>query len=363
MVRKLNIGMIGAGFIGQLAHLMNYVEIPRCRVLGIAEYRPELRRRVAARYEIPRTYATHQEMIADPEIEAVVVVTPRSYTGPVVLDCLAAGKHVISEKPMAGTSEQGRRLVDCAKANQLCYAVGYMKRYDEGVQAAKQIFDKVTADDSLGPLLYARAHCYVGNSYCNAGGHVVTEEKASYRDAGWPIAPDWLPEDWQKPYAVYLNTYSHNSNLLRYFFGRNPQVEFASLDAQRGHVAVLNFGNCIATLETGRASNRDWDEVTEFFFADGRLTIRTPPALLKNVPARVELYKAGAIQEVVSPQINWTWSFRRQAEAFVAAVLDGEPLSITGAEALEELRLVERIWRAEVERISRRAGQETRGAP
>src|SRR5262249_49250885 len=99
--RQLNIGMIGAGFIGQLAHLMNYVEIRECRVLALAEYRPDLRRRVAQRYDIPRTYATHHELLEDADVEAVVVVTPRPYTAPVVLDCLKAGKHVISEKPMA----------------------------------------------------------------------------------------------------------------------------------------------------------------------------------------------------------------------------------------------------------------------
>ncbi len=352
MTRKLNIGMIGAGFIGQLAHLMNYIEIPRCRVLGVAEFRPELRRRVAARYEIPRTYATHHEMIADPDIDAVVVVTPRPYTGPVVLDCLQAGKHVISEKPMAGSAAQGQRLVDCAKAKNLCYAVGYMKRYDEGVQAAKQILDEVLQSGSLGTLLYARAHCYVGNSYCNAGGHVVTDEKAPYSDAGWPIAPDWLPDELQKPFAVFLNTYSHNSNLLRYLFDKTPTIEYASLDAELGQIVVLNFGSFIAALETGRTTNRGWDEVTEVFFSDGRLSIRTPPALLKNVPATIEIYKAGSVQEVVSPQINWTWAFRRQAEAFVDAALDGTPLSIGGEEALEEMRFVEQMWRTALERYA-----------
>ena len=98
-------------------------------------------------------------------------------------------------------------------------------------------------------------------------------------------------------------------------------------------------------LETGRTSNRGWDEVTEFFFADGRLTLRTPPALLKNVPASIELYRAGTVQEIIAPQINWTWAFRRQAEAFVNAVLDGSPLLIGGDEALEELRFIEQIWR------------------
>lgn len=350
MQPTLNMGMIGAGFIGQLAHLMNYVEIPSCRVLGLAEYRPELRRRVAVRYEIPRVYATHQELLGDPDIEAVVVVTPRPYTARVVLDCLTAGKHVLSEKPMAGTSEQGAKLVHCARERKLCYSVGYMKRHDEGVQTAKRLLDDALATGSLGPVLFARAHCYMGDSYCRADGHVVTAEKASYDDAGWPTAPDWLPAEWHKPFAAFVNTYSHNTNLLRYLFGITPRVEYTNLSKSVGQVTVLDFGRFSATLETGRASNRGWDEVTEVFFADGRLTLRTPPALLKNVPATVELYRAGAAQEVVAPQINWTWAFRRQAEAFVRNVLDGtEPIN-SGADALEELRLCEAMWSVELDR-------------
>src|SRR5258707_7778348 len=99
MQRKLNIGMIGVGFIGQLAHLMNYVEVPGCRVLGLAEFRPELRRKVAERYGIPRVYVTHEELLRDADIEAVVVVTPPPYTTRIVFDLLHAGKHGISGKP------------------------------------------------------------------------------------------------------------------------------------------------------------------------------------------------------------------------------------------------------------------------
>ena len=84
---KLNIGMIGAGFIGQLGHLMNFIEIPNCKVLALAELRPELRKKVAERFDIPRTYSSHLELLKDPEIDAVVVVTPRALTGPIVLDC------------------------------------------------------------------------------------------------------------------------------------------------------------------------------------------------------------------------------------------------------------------------------------
>jgi predicted dehydrogenase len=342
--------MIGAGFIGQLAHLMNYVEVRGCRVLALAEYRPDLRSRVAERYGIPRVYATHHELIADRDIEAVVVVTPRPHTAPVVLDCIEAGKHVISEKPMAGTSEQGRRLVDAAAARNVRYAVGYMKRYDEGVQIAKRLLDEAITTGGLGPVLYARAHCYMGESYANAYGHVVTDEKAVYPDAGWPTAPAWLPPDWHKPFASFVNTYSHNTNLLRFLFGKTPNVDYVSLQRQPGQLAVLDFGEFSATLETGRFSSRGWDEITEVYFADGRLTIRTPPALLRNVPATVELYQAGKVQNIVFPQPNWSWSFRRQAEAFVEDVLGGQQSLISGADALADLQLIEDMWRMELRR-------------
>jgi predicted dehydrogenase len=348
--RILKIGMIGAGFMGQLAHLMNLVEIRNCRVVAVAELRPELRRQVAERHGIPRTYETHHDLLKDPEVEAVVVVTPRQHLGPVVLDCLNAGKHVLSEKPMAGTLEQGKRLVDAAHAQKVNYAVGYMKRYDEGVQTAKRLLDELISSQELGPVIFARVHCFMGDSYCNPYGHVVTDEKPVQPGTGWPIAPDWVPENRAQDFAAYMNTYSHNINMLRHLLGRTPTAEYAHFSRPAGRLAVLSFGTFVASLETGRSSNRGWDEVTEIHFADGRLTIRTPPALLRNVPATVELYKAGTIQQVSSPQSNWTWAFRRQAEAFVTDSLAGLPSLNAGTDALEDLRLGEEMWRLDLAR-------------
>jgi predicted dehydrogenase len=345
--RKLGIGMVGAGFIGQIAHLMNYVEVPDCRVVALADFRPELRRRVAQRYEIGRTYPSHRELLADPDVEAVVVVTPRPHTAPVVADCIAAGKHVLSEKPMAGTAEQGQRLVDAARDRGVIYTVGYMKRHDEGVQIAKRLLDDAISSGRLGPVLSARAHCYMGESYASADGHVVTSEKADYADEGWPTAPSWLPAERRASFASFVNTYSHNTNLLRFLFGATPAVAYASLTRQAGQTTVLDFGTFSATLETGRGSSRSWDEITEVHFADGRLTLRTPPALLRNVAASVELYRAGSVQEFVAPQPAWSWAFRRQAQAFVEDVLGRrEPLS-PGADAVQDLRLIEEMWRVE----------------
>lgn len=345
MSRRLRIGMVGAGFIGQLAHLMNFAEVPNCEIVALAEFRPELRAKVARRFDIPRSYATHTELLQNPAVEAVVVVTPRPHTGPVVLDCLKAGKHVLSEKPMAGTVQQAELLLKTAKANQVHYVVGYMKRHDVGVQRAKELLDSLVGSGQIGPVIMARAHCFMGDSYCKADGHIVTDETVDYPDGGWPIYPDDFSEKKGKDYAFYLNTYSHNVNLLRHLFGRTPNIDFVKFDNQSGRLAVLDFGGFVTTLETGRFSDRSWDELVEIFFADGRLRLYTPPALLKNVPAKIEMYYAGNQQEVVLPQLDWTWAMRRQAQAFVDCVLSGAPSLTSAEDSIEDLRLIEAMWR------------------
>ncbi len=348
---KLNIGMIGAGFIGQLAHLMNFVEVANCKVQALAEFKPELRRKVAARFDIPETYASHVDLIKDPNIDAVVVVMPRSFTGPVVLDCLQAGKHVLSEKPMTANSKQAKILLDAAQASKVKYAVGYMKRFDEGVEIAKKALSEALQSGSLGKLLSVHATCYQGNSYCNPYGHVVTQETVEYPSTAWSSAPEWLPNDYHRAYDTYLNTYSHVTNLLRYLFEQTPSIEFANVTRQAGQLVVLGFDGFLASLETGKMSHRGWSEEIKMTFSEGEIHLSLPPALLRNIPASVEIYRAGQTQEMIRPLANWSWAFRRQAEGFVNDILEQKPFRNSAEEAYQEILLIEKIWAQEMQAL------------
>lgn len=348
---QLKIGMVGAGFIGQLAHLMNFIEVTNCKVQALAEYKPLLRQKVAARYNIPQTYATHLELLQDADVDAVVVVTPRPFTGPTVLDCLKAGKHVLSEKPMVGSSEQAEILLKAAKENKVRYAVGYMKRFDEGVEAAKKALDEIMQTGSLGMILSVHAICYMGNSYCNPYGHIITDEKADYDLNGWNIAPEWLPAEYHQRFGAYLNTYSHVTNLLRYLFDATPSVEFVNMTDHGGQLAVLGFDNFLATFETGKMSHQGWSEEVRITFSDGEILLSLPPALLRNVPASLEIYRAGAVQEKIRPCVNWSWAFRRQAESFVSDILGKKQMLNSAEEAYQEVLLTEKIWRCELQRL------------
>ena len=336
--------------MGQLAHIVNYAENQNCEIVALAEYRSDLREKVANRFDIPRTYENHTELLKDSEIEAVVVVTPRNITGPVAYDCFKAKKHVLTEKPMAGTLEQGQKLVHEAERNNLQYVVGYMKRYDEGVVEGKNILQRLIESSDLGPIIFVRVHCFMGDSFCNPSGYIESNETSPEPEVSWATHPDWVSSCYELDFAGYLNTYSHNTNLLRFLFDTTPTVDFVNFTRMDGRIAVLNMGDFLCSLETGRSEYHYWDEIIQVYFKKGHLTIKTPPALLRNISARVELYQSTEKPETIIYSGNWSWAFKRQANAFVENILNKKPSISPGSDALEDMKLCEKMWKMQIER-------------
>jgi predicted dehydrogenase len=211
------------------------------------------------------------------------------------------------------------------------------------------MLDELLSTEELGRVTFVRGHCFMGEGYCNADEYITTDESVPDGVPCWPEAPRSLANDCHRDYAWFLNVYSHNTNLLRYFLGGTPEVRYSHVASRDGGVVVFDFQGIPISLEVGRSSCRDWDEEIEIYFERGRLTIKTPPALLRNVPARVSLYR-GDTHCVVEPQCEWRWSFRRQAEAFVRTVRDNVESLTSGVDSLEDLRLAETIWRMQEQR-------------
>lgn len=341
---KLRIGFVGAGFIGQLAHIENFSQLDNCVLVALAEIRPELRQKVAEKYSIAETYEDHLEMLQHSDIDAVIVVTARPHTFQVVADCLNAKKHVFSEKPMAGSYLLAQQLVELARKNQRRYCVGYMKRYDDGIVHAKKVFNELIKSEELGALRHVRATCYMGDSYCKAKGDIKTIENRSPESANLAPGPEWLNKNYHAAFARYVNVYSHSANLLDFFLDEIPSVDYFNYISPKTHTCVLQYKNFLATIDTGDIPFREWQEAIEFMFDFGRLSIKVPPALLRNVPASVEIYKATDPQQVIQPKIEWSWAFRNQAQSFVSDIVNEKPSAIDAKYALEDFRLIEKIW-------------------
>ncbi len=342
---KPRLGFIGAGFIGQLAHLDNYAQLAGCELYALAEIRADLRDSVGRKYNISRLYSDHLVLLADPAVDAVIVVTARAHTVEVVRACLLAGKHVFSEKPMANNSTDARMLTELAAQKRLIYCVGYMKRLDAGVQKAKALFDGFNRSTELGKLLQVSAKCYMGDSYCKADGYFSSSEPRPAMKDEHTFAPAWLAERHKSNFVRYLNVHSHLLNLIRYFIGATPKVEYFNYCNRLAHITVLRAGDVLINLETAEIQQREWQESCTFLFEFGQLIIELPPALLRNVPAKIIVDRTQQTDEKTLYLCDWSWAFRRQAEYFIGLVTGAVTDNIlAGTEALTDIELAESIW-------------------
>ncbi|MBQ4836985.1 Gfo/Idh/MocA family protein [Pseudoalteromonas luteoviolacea] len=344
--RKIRLGFIGAGFIGQIAHLENYAQLDNCQLHAIADLRPNLLNQVADKFGIENRYGSHKELLADEQIDAVVVVTARAHTADVVRDCLLAGKHVFSEKPMAGNSEIASALVQLAEQHGLVYCVGYMKRCDAGVVKAKSIFDELMSQNTLGKLLQVSAQCYMGNSYCKAAGYIHGDEARPDMVSEANFAPSFLSDNNKSLFARYVNVHSHLLNFIRHFLGTKPSVEYFNTLSPLAHVCVMRANEQLVVLETGEVEQKDWQERCTFIFEQGQLIVTLPPALLRNVPATIELQKNAEVSQRTQFQVEWSWAFKNQAATFIDSVQNGNINNLICAkEALVDIELAEDIWK------------------
>lgn len=343
--KKLNIGWIGSGFVGQLGHLAHHQDIPGSNVIALAELRPKLGKMVCQKYNIPRYYKNHTELLKNSEIEAVIAIVYRYHTAPVALDVLNSGRHLFTEKPMASTLDQAKRLVAAGKEKNLLHEIGFMRRHDEGVQTAKRLLDELRESEELGKIRFVRIYCFGGSDWCNIYGDVKTDEPRPTHVI-WPIAPDWLPTRFHKAYDHFVNVYSHDINLTRYLFNQRPSVSSVVYRHPNGSLAALDFGEFSGVFEWAEIERNRWEEGVDIFFERGKLTIELPPAFFRNQAARIILHKSnGKTGETICPQSDWTWAFRRQEESFVQSVLSGKKPIANAEDSLDDFYFIEDIWR------------------
>src|SRR5262249_28145346 len=135
-MRTIKAGIIGTGFIGP-AHVEAARRLGFVEMLGLCEAGNELARAKAAKLNIPRAFGTVTEFLADPDIEVVHNCTPNHLHFEISKQILAAGKHIISEKPLAMTTAESKQLVKLAAKAGVVNAIDFNYRYYPLVQEAR----------------------------------------------------------------------------------------------------------------------------------------------------------------------------------------------------------------------------------
>lgn len=153
MEKTMNIAVIGAGSI-VTPHLKAYAALPDVAVTAICDLNEARLRLIADAYGIKRVYTDYHEVLADPTIDAVSIVTPTFTHGKIVAEALEAGKHVLCEKPPALTYEEALQNEKLAKLHGKVLMYGFVVRFMSNSKFLKEYIDA----GRMGEIYFAEAY-------------------------------------------------------------------------------------------------------------------------------------------------------------------------------------------------------------
>ena len=314
--RRLKIGVLGCGPIAQAAHFESCTKARNADLYAICDVAPDLLERMAWTHKPERTYADYDAMLADPEVEAVVVATSDTFHVPASIAALQAGQHVLCEKPIGTDVEEIERLKQAVETSGKVLQVGHMKRFDAGLQAAKSFID-----DGIGELLALKAwYCDSTHRYAvtDAVQPLMVSSAQARRPAGNPKA------DLRRYYML-----AHGSHLLdtaRFFGGEIVEVE-ARLSERFGaycwFVDLAYANGTLGHLDLTVSVRMDWHEGFQIYGQNGSVLGKTfNPWLYRTSEVDIFDERDATTRRVLGADGHF---YRRQLEGFAAAILDGVP--------------------------------------
>ena len=346
MKKKINIGIVGVGFISQTCHINSFFKVKNCKIVAIADYRKDIAQKVAKQYNVKNIFYSHADLIKSKiKLDAVIIITKRTMTGPISYDFLKSGHNIFTEKPMCCSTTQAKKLLKIQKKKKLLFSVGYNKRFDRGVIAAKKKITKLVKSKELGDIIFIRSHRYSGTGYMGTKEKYKSLEQSPKRNE-WENAPSWIKTPKEKyAYHGYLNTFSHNINLVRYLCDKMPNIDFAEINQKKASLVILNFKNKFkCALETKDYKDNKWDEYIKIYFEKGYLQLFTPPQMKKNTASFFVIYNRIKHQKKTY-KFKSKWSFYYQAKSFIEDINRKKNGISNSYDHYKDIKIVEQIWK------------------
>ena len=341
MDRPVRVAVVGVGWPG-LRHLEGYLKNPAVEVIALCDANDSLRASVQREYGVVRGFADLDSLLALPELEAVSICTPNYLHEPMVRAALAAGKHVLCEKPLAATLEQGERIAAAARESDRVCMIGFSRRFREDSRAIKALVD----NGDLGSIYHARVGWLRRRFNPSVRGWFLSKE----RSGGGPLIDLGVHLlDLGLWYMGHPKVVTVSGAVGQHFGERIGRG--APIDVEDNATAYVRLDNgATLVLETSwYAFSGTSDHVfCELLGTKGGAKLDQPST---GANATVEFYvDQGDVPVVASPVLppgNYTFdSFAAETAEFVAAIQEHRPPSATVAQGLEILRILDAIYRS-----------------
>ncbi|MCI7801594.1 inositol 2-dehydrogenase [Eubacterium sp.] len=147
-MKKLNVGIIGAGRIGQVHAKSITYHIPQAKIVAISDIYYEGAEKVAESLGIPNAYEDYHEILNNPEIDAVLICSSTDTHADIAVEAADAGKHIFCEKPVDLTVAKIKKVIAAVEKAGVKLQIGFNRRYDHNFAEIKRLAN----DGKLGKL-------------------------------------------------------------------------------------------------------------------------------------------------------------------------------------------------------------------
>jgi predicted dehydrogenase len=235
-MEKINLGVIGLGFIGKV-HLRNCLNLKSVRVVAAAADSSKKALNYARNFGVKQLFTDYNELLKLKDLDAVIIALPTHLHAECAIKAMEEGKHVFLEKPIARNIEEGQKIVSVAKKNGVKFMVGYPLRFaPEFVNLKSQIESGILGDIQL---------AYGVNIAAGPFFHRVESTMPH------PVPEWWLNKELTGG-GVLVDLGCHMINLLRWYFGEVTDVK-ARL-GYRFNFDFEDYATCIMNFEFGAST-------------------------------------------------------------------------------------------------------------
>lgn len=338
-MKKLRWGVIGAGGIADRRTIPGMMLANNAELIAVMEINMELAEKSRAKWGCKRAYDSEAALLADPEIDAVYIASPVVLHAKQAMMAADAGKHILIEKPLAMTSEEGQKVVDYCESKGVKIAAGLMMRFGAYVMAMKQAI----ADGKIGRPVsgFSQFTCWY---------------------------PD-MPGNWRQSKkngggGAMMDMGVHCIDLMQYVTGSKVKQVAAFHDTLTFHYEVEDTSTVLMRLENGcecvvQSNFNIPDEASKWrleFFGDqghlvgeniiGQIDGGTLDAMFCG-----EVGGYGAQQDtkdVKGEQLDVEFGnmYTREIESFGNSILNNLPLEVPASDAVQVQRVMEAAYRS-----------------
>jgi inositol 2-dehydrogenase len=322
---KLNVGLIGLGRLGRV-YARDLSSRIRCtRLAAVADLSQAAVDDVVQEFDVPLGSTNPDEIIGDPSVDAIVIVTPTDTHGAVTRTAAAAGKAIFCEKPLAISLDEALDMKRVVEETGVFFQLGFMRRFDRGYVAAKARLEQGAIGDAV-------------------------VFKSTSRD---PYPPSVEYANPKTSGGLILDMGIHDFDLARWFMGEVTSVQaIGGVLAYPELGAVGDIDNAIISLTfaSGRLGVVDltrngiygYHITTELLGTAGTLRI----GYLRETPLTV-MTKAGVAHDTVPYFMErFREAYTAQLENFAENVLHGRRPPITVDDGVEALKIAVAATRA-----------------